>query len=111
MRQFRPFEEDALRLLAGPVLGPTSLEAILAEADLVSYEYSGAGYFVTVRHSVLPANRIVISEPLVVGRAGDIQGGYLVFIEDGELMLECYSASSTEVPEGFRDLEVYVSAA
>lgn len=111
MRQFRPFEEDALRMLAGPVLGLASLDAVFAEAELVGYEYSGVGYFLTVRHSSLPANRIVISEPVVIGSAGEVQGGYLVFIENGELMLECYSAGRSEVPENFRDLKVHVSAA
>ena len=110
VRPFRSFEEEALRLLAVPILGAKTVEAIIAEAKLVRYEYSGAGYFVTVRHPVLPTARTVISKPIVIGTAGNIEGGYIVFVENRELMLECYSAGGVEVPENFRDLHVHVAA-
>lgn len=109
MKPFHLFEEEILRLLTTPVLGATSVEIIVFSAELVNYEYSGVGYFVTVKHSVLPAAQIVISKPIVIGTVGKVQGGYLVFIKNGELMLECYSASPIEVPANFRDLRVHVS--
>jgi hypothetical protein len=110
MGQFRPFEEEVLRLLASPKIGAKAVAKILAEAELVSYEHSAVGYFLTVRHSTLPVARTVISEPIVIGCSGNVKGGYIVFIENGELMLECYSAGEEEIPETFRDQHVLVSA-
>ena len=110
MSQFREFEKKAIRLLATAALGSEAVEAVLNEATLVSYEYSGVGYFVTVRHPILPAERVVLGEPLVIGRAGEIEGGFLVFVEDGEFMLECYTAGRIEIPSDFRECEVSVGA-
>ncbi len=110
MNHFKPFEEDVLRLLATPVLGANTVTAILKESEFVSYEYSGAGYFVTVRHPTLPLTRTVISQPTVIGQSDEAQGGFLVFIENGELMLECYTAGTVEIPESFREQHVHVAA-
>jgi hypothetical protein len=54
---------------------------------------------------------MVFDKPTVLGRAGEVVGGYLVFIQDGELMLECYSAGAIDLPPDFRDRDVQVSAA
>jgi hypothetical protein len=105
MDAFRPFETEILRLLVAPVLGDEMLDAVLATGELVSYEHSGVGYFVTVRHPGLPRTRVVIDRPNVFGTLNGVEGGYLVFIEDGELMLECWSTES-EFPEFFRDGDV-----
>jgi hypothetical protein len=109
MKPFRPFEEDTLRLLVGPVLGTHVVESIISSSELVSYEYSGAGYFITVKHHVLPLTRTVIDYPIITGKAGDFVGGYLVIIENGELMLECYTVGRDFVPANFRDLQVNVA--
>src|SRR5215831_5963374 len=89
MSVFKPFEADTLRLIGTSALGASVIESIIAEAELVSYKHSGAGYFLTVRHPSLPENRIVCSKPVVTGKHGETVGGFLAFIENGELMLEC----------------------
>ena len=38
--------------------------------------------------------------------SGGIQYGFVVFLEDGELMLECFSFGNESMPEGFRDRQV-----
>ena len=108
MSHFRPFEIEALRHLVVPVLGAVVTDEVARDAELVSYEYSGCGYFLTVRHPSLPATRVVCSDPTVVGRCGEVQGGYIAFIENGELILECYTAGATDVPEDFRDRHVNI---
>ncbi len=91
MTVFRDFEIKALHLLLRPDLDETAVDIIICEAEFVSYAYSGCGYFLLVKHPSLPKNRIVCSEPQVIGRAGSVQSGFLAFIENGELMLECYT--------------------
>jgi hypothetical protein len=109
MTHFKPFEVEALRLLVAPVLGIEITDDIVKNAELVGYEYSGCGYFLTVKHGSIPAKRIVCHEPLVLCRSGEVQGGYIVFLEGGELMLECHPAGAVEVSEGFRDLPVTIT--
>ena len=111
MSEFREFESQVLRMLVAPELGGSAVEAILREAKLVSYNYSGAGYFLTVKHECLPSNRMVCSKPQVVGRSGNVQTGFIAFIENGELMLECHTWGEINVPENFRDQHVLVAAA
>lgn len=110
MVHFREFESRVLRLLVAPDLGAEVVEAVLREAELVSYNYSGSGYFLTVKHPSLPSRRIVCSEPQVVGRFGNVQSGFVAFIENGELMLECHTWGEVDVPEHFRELSVVVTA-
>lgn len=97
-------------MLVVPELGVAMVEAVILEAELVSYEYSGVGYFVTVKHLALPTARTVCQRPIVVGTSGGIEGGFLVFVADGELMLECYTSGAIEVTEDFRDQQVAVSS-
>jgi len=110
MSHFRAFEAQALRLLAAAQLGASAVEDVLAKAELVSYRYSGVGYFLTVKHPCLPQARAVLSKPTVVGSSGNVEGGFLVFLENGELMLECYTAGAVEIPENFRDEDVVINA-
>jgi hypothetical protein len=80
-----------------------------SSAEFVRYEYSGCGYFLTVRHPEIPQERIVCNKPFVVGVAQGIRCGFIVFIERGELMLECYELGQPTIPANYRDLDVAVS--
>jgi hypothetical protein len=77
---------------------------------LDSYEYTGCGYFLSVKHPSLPAEPRTLSEPAVVGKVGDIQAGFVVFLGDGELTLECHTWGPVDIPEDFREREVLISA-
>jgi hypothetical protein len=109
MSVFRPFECEVLRILAPSALSPEQIEAIIVSSELVSYEHSGVGYFLTVKHASLPEKRVVCDEPMVVGdAAGDVQCCFILFIENSELMLECVTVGQVDVPEGIRDMAVLV---
>jgi hypothetical protein len=110
MSHFRAFEVEALKLLAEPELGREFVDTLIREAELVSLDFSGCGYFLTVRHPSIPAKRTVFYEPRVVGRVGNIQGDFIVFVEEGELMLEYASVGASDVNDDFRNLEIHVTA-
>ena len=94
MLAFRPFEMKVLRLLAS--------------AEVERFDYTGSGYFLTVRNQRLPVERSTLSEPAVVGIARDVQAGFVAFIGDHELTLECHTWGSVDVPPDFRDQPVDV---
>jgi hypothetical protein len=108
MSHFRAFEVEVLRLLGNATLGEAVVAAVCRDAELVSFYHSGVGYFLTVRHHLLPKARAVLSQPMVLGQVGEVAGSYLVFVQDNELMLEY--AGTTDVPESVRDLPVKVVA-
>lgn len=110
MGVLKGYEARVLGLLASNVLSPAQLEAVVREGEFTSYEYTGNGYFLTLRHSSLPIERLVCSSPTVRGHAAGVNCGFLIFIENGELTIECHSWGQTEMPEGFRDTDVEVAA-
>lgn len=108
MAAFRPFEVEAIRLMAEPVLPEALLSSVLAASEPHRYEYTGCGYYLTVKHPNLPRERQSLSEPPVAGVVGDIQAGFVVYLGDGELTLECHTWGAVDVPPEFRDLEVKI---
>jgi hypothetical protein len=105
---FTQYELRALQLLVTPRLGATVVDTIAREASLVSYDYTEVGYFLTVAHPSLPHERIVCDEPLLTGRVGDTEIGFIVFLESGELTFECYTFGLETVPDNIRELNVTI---
>jgi hypothetical protein len=85
------------------------LRAVFSAESLSSYEYTGSGYFLSVKHASLPEAERTLSEPAVVGNAGEIQAGFVVFLGEGRLTLECHTWGAVDVPANFRELDVSVS--
>lgn len=108
MAAFRSFEKHAIRLMAEAVLPPALLDVVLAAQTLDRVEYTGSGYFLTVKHADLPSERRSLSDPPVAGVAGDIQAGFVVYLGDRELTLECHTWGAVDVPQDFRDMDVDV---
>lgn len=110
MGVLKSYERGVLYTLASDVLSPRQLSAVADEAELVGYEYTGRGYFLTVRHACLPRERTVCNSPVLSGSAGGVDCGFVIFIEDGELTIECHPWGE-DVPEDFREREVKLAAA
>src|SRR5258708_7178198 len=99
MRALKEYETRVIRILTKDVLAPAVLDAVAENGELVSCEHTGAGYFLTLRHSGLPKQRIVCDKPWVVGKSQGVETGFIVFLENNELTLECHAWSQNSVPE------------
>jgi hypothetical protein len=110
MADFRTFERDTLRLLAGEELSAEVLDRIFAADVPLKYEYTGCGYFLTLSHPDLPAERAVLSHPIVSALFGSTMVSFLAFLGEHELTLECCSFGSDEIPPNFRDQLIEVFA-
>jgi hypothetical protein len=110
MGLFKDYEVQVLTLLASNALSHDQMRAVLNEGKLVSYNYTGCGYFLTLSHPSLPEQRIVCSKPIVTGSAEGVPCGFVIFIQDREITLECHDLGPTHVPEDFRNKLVHVSA-
>jgi hypothetical protein len=110
MCMFKEYEREVLRILAAGVLSPEQLEVLMSEGEFVAYDYTGSGYFLSVRHDGLPMERVVCNEPLVTGSADGVTCGFVIFIEGGQLTIECHSWGDVNIPAGFRDSNVQIAA-
>lgn len=72
--------------------------ALSEAADNEVVEFSGAGYFLTIKDPLFPKHRIVLDSPHIRGKLGGIEVGYLAFVENSELMLECFSYDQEILP-------------
>jgi hypothetical protein len=110
LKPFRDFEGEVVRICLESHLPAGGVEAVLGSATWVSYDYTGSGYYLTVRHPSLPSARVVCDMPLT-GRSGNIVCGFVIFLGDGELTLECHTWGPEDVPADFRERQVEIRGA
>jgi hypothetical protein len=107
LTSLRAYEIAVIERLTEGVLAPEMLQAVIRDGEFVEYDYTGYGYYLTYRHEMLPSERIVCSELGIVAGAGEVEAGFVLFLEDSELMLECYPISGEPpIPPDFRDQPV-----
>jgi len=83
----KEFEKEAIRILVqGKLPGPVIEE--IADAAEGAIKYTGAGYFLSISNRLLPAERLVMNEPMLKAVSGEIAAGLMAFVEDSELTLE-----------------------
>ena len=75
----------------------------------LEYEYTGAGYFLTLSESWLPEEDATLSCPAVVGSCSGVDSGFVVFLGKNELTLECHTWGELDVPDNYRDQAVEIS--
>ena len=100
------FAKEILSLLLAKRFSEDQLQRILEDAEIPGYELTGSGYFLTINHPEIPNGKSTWSMPTVKGNADEIECGFLAFITDGQITLECHSWGELEVPEDFREREV-----
>jgi hypothetical protein len=110
MSILREYEKTVVHLLASRLLLPQQLDAVIREGELVEYDYTGCGYLLTIKHPTLPTARTVCDTPKLTGSAEGITSGFVIFIEDRQLTIECHSWGEVDVPEWFRDRDVQITA-
>ncbi len=106
MIELANFEKYVIRKTCESYVSQELLDEILNKgAD--NYDYNGYGYYITIKHSKLPRKRHVLDSPPLSGRWNGIDSGFIIFIEDGELTLECFPYGE-EIPSDYRDQRVEI---
>jgi hypothetical protein len=109
MSIFKDYEVKVLRILTSSVLSPGQLEVIVREGQFIDCKYTKSGYFLSVRHASLPEERIVCNEPIISGSVDNIICGFIIFIENRQITIECHSWEPVDVPPGMRDRNVQIA--
>ena len=76
MSVFKDHERTVVRMLVAPHMPEDQLEALIATATVASYDHTGVGYFLTVRHQGVPTERVVCSSPVVIGKTDAVVCGW-----------------------------------
>jgi hypothetical protein len=108
MNIFRGFEQEVILDLIGGSVGPEEAKNILDSSTLVSLEHTGTGYFLRASHSALPIEQAVCHDPTLIGRHGDDELQFVLFLGNRELTLDCNVASGATLPADIRDRRIVI---
>ena len=108
--QVSSFEKEALVLLCEGMISKSALDQAISSPDSISCEFTGAGYYLEIQHHALPKDRMVCDKPTVLGKYQDQEVGFIAFVQDNRITLECYEYDSNGVPEEIRNEAVQVYA-
>lgn len=103
------YERQAIELLCADEIPNSVLHAAIVCPENISCKFTGAGYYLEIRHRELPSGRVVCDKPLVRGIYQEQEVGFVVFIEDNTICLECYGYGHHGIPEGIRNGTVQIS--
>jgi hypothetical protein len=103
------YEKDVISSLCSDVISNAILYEVMNKPEKIECKFTGAGYYLDLHHRDLPVDRIVCDKPHVIGIFQEIEVGFIVFLENGVLCLECYNYGNQGVPPGIRDGTVQTS--
>ena len=100
---------EVIEKLIGSTITDKELMFLKNYDGQAEYEYTGCGYFLSIKTDWLPDIEETFSEPAVVGNFGRIQSGFVVFFGNKELTIECHTWGEIEVPSNYREMPVVIS--
>ena len=107
--KIQDFEREALSVLCAAALPSSTLHAALNKPREIRCKFTGAGYFLEIDHEEIPAGRVVCSEPCVTGLYQGKTVGFVAFVEEGVMTLECHDYGHGGILEEIRYGVVQIS--
>jgi hypothetical protein len=111
MANLKSHEQIVLDILVLGIIPDAILKDIKSNPIITKYDVTGHGYFLTIKHPSLPLKRTVCNTPILIGECGGIETGFIIFIENGELTIECHGWGDKEIPRNYRELEIQIKKA
>jgi hypothetical protein len=100
------FEIEVLKIMIDSRLTPDNWLDFLSNYNVSGYEYTGSGYFIKVVSKKIELKNEVISNPILIGKIGEVKIGFIIYIEDNNIIIECHSWGIENPPENIRKLNV-----
>jgi hypothetical protein len=104
----KSYEMQVIRILTSGTLPPEQSETIIREGRIDNYEFTGCGYFLYLSHPSLPQARAVCDTPLLTGHSDKEDCGFVIFIEKGQLVLECHTWGEIDLSDSFREKDIKI---
>ena len=105
--ELRKYEIEVLEIMLSEKFNTDEINSII-KSPVTDYHYTGSGYFVELSNDILPVDRLVISEPILFGIANEFNVGFVVYVENSKLALECHSWGIANPPENMRDKQIEI---
>jgi hypothetical protein len=96
------YEIEVLRIMLISEYSASDIENIILTSTFGSFDFTGAGYFLEISNDLFPVKRKVISEPFLIGKTKGVQVGFVLFLENKTLTIECHSWGIENPPEDIR---------
>ncbi|MEK7724776.1 MAG: hypothetical protein AAB336_10535 [Acidobacteriota bacterium] len=101
------YEKKVIKLLISNIFSSNEIEEIIKNSKFVGLEdNAGSGYFITIHHANFPKDYLVCSIPTIIGEFDDVNCGFVIFLENNELTLECHSWGEKDLPQDFRKKDI-----
>jgi hypothetical protein len=100
------YEIQVLRTMLKSEYSDLEIESLISTSTFSGYDFTGAGYFLQLSNDLFPEKRKVISDPILIGKADDFQVGFVLYLEDNSLTIECHSWSEKNPPENIRMMDI-----
>lgn len=102
------YEVEVLQLMLQSKLGADVWNGFLENCRIVTFGFTGNGYFLTIKQRDCLFEKETIHNPVVIGKTANFDVGFLLFLEEDEIILECHGWSETSPPENIRDLNIEI---
>jgi hypothetical protein len=109
--EFADYEIEILRALLKPEFSQPEIEDLIMTGSITGFDFTGVGYFLEISSNLLPKERKVISNPIILGKTNKIEVGFVLFIENNTLLIECFSLGVNNLPENIRTLDLKLELA
>lgn len=102
--KLKEYEKTLIDLLVSDHVSQSVLSEIKSNPNIIDYHITGVGYFLNIKHPELPKERIVCDNPWVSGDFNDLSVGFVIFLMDNELTIDCHGGYTEGVrTEHYRD--------
>jgi hypothetical protein len=105
----KKFEQEVVSHLLKDKVTTDELQKVLSECSIQSYDFTGAGYFLDLSCKDLKLVKQTIDEPLVTGKNNGIEVGFLLFVDNEEITIECHGWGGGNLPENIRELDFLIT--
>jgi len=102
------YEIQVIELMLKCKLSIDEWTKFLEGYELVDFEYTGAGYFLKIRACNLNLKEETIHEPIVLGENENFSVGFLLFVDQNEIVMECHSWGEINPPANVRELGIEI---
>ena len=103
------YEILVLELMLKNKLDKKGLVNFFDDYEIYGFEYTGSGYFLQIRAANFNFKKETINKPILISENAEFNVGFLLFLDQNEIVLECHSWGESNPPENVRDLDLEIS--
>lgn len=101
------YEIDAIYILLTAKFNKDQIHNLIT-TSVSGLEFTGAGYFLEIQNNIFPFKRSVYSHPLIIGHGRNFKIGFINFIDNRTMIVECHTWGEENIPSSIRDQPIKI---